>query len=86
MTESYTERVDREVRERRSLKALRAAYAVVCPRCTSLRPWRRAAKLLPGQRCGLDGYTDPRPKLTAEQRREVYRAAGLALQPETTDG
>lgn len=42
--------------------ARRAAYGVPCPRCAVVRPKAWASVLLPGQRCKVDGYRDPRPK------------------------
>ena len=49
-------------------RALRAAYGVNCPKCARVRPKAPASILLPGQRCKVDGYRDPRPRLTDEQR------------------
>lgn len=48
-------------------KRLRAKYAIDCPVCKRLRPRANPSKLLPKQRCRVDGYTDPRPELTNEQ-------------------
>lgn len=48
-------------------KALRAKYGVECPRCKELRPKTNASILLPGQRCRVDHYRDPRPELTDEE-------------------
>lgn len=49
-------------------KSLRATYGVECPQCKVKRPKSNATILLPQQRCRLDGYVDPRPELTDEQR------------------
>lgn len=49
-------------------RALRAKFGVRCPLCNRLQPKRDATILLPGQRCKVDGYRDPRPRLTDEQR------------------
>lgn len=49
-------------------KALRASYGRRCPHCTLLQPKREPTVLLPGQRCKVDGYRDPRPPLTDAQR------------------
>ena len=47
----------REWRKRKS--AHRQSYTVECPRCP---PNRSPSKLIPGQTCRVDGYTDPRPQ------------------------
>jgi hypothetical protein len=52
-------------------KDLRAKYGVNCPRCAQARPKARPSILLPQQRCRVDGYTDPRPELTNDQRENV---------------
>lgn len=39
----------------------RARLGVNCPRCKEVRPKAHASILLPGQRCKVDGYIDPRP-------------------------
>lgn len=39
----------------------REALGVACPRCGIVRPKTNASILLPGQRCRVDGYRDPRP-------------------------
>ena len=40
----------------------RAKFGVECPKCKQLRPRTNASILLPGQRCKVDGYRDPRPR------------------------
>jgi hypothetical protein len=45
-------------------KLLRAKYGVNCPKCRTERPKAEASLLLPAQRCKVDGYRDPRPRLT----------------------
>lgn len=50
-------------------KAIRAKFGVQCPQCRVKEPRRQPTLLLPGQRCKVDGYRDPRPRLTEE---EVY--------------
>ena len=50
-------------------KMLREKYGIECPRCKELRPKACATILLPGQKC-FDGYRDPRPRLTEEQRND----------------
>lgn len=44
-----------------SRKQRRAALGVDCPRCKEVRPKANPSILLPGQRCRVDGYRDPRP-------------------------
>ena len=43
-------------------KELRATLGVECPECKRLRPKTNASILLPGQKCRVDGYADPRPR------------------------
>ena len=45
--------------ERRDRRAL---LGVHCPQCAIARPKANASILLPGQRCKIDGYRDPRPR------------------------
>ena len=40
----------------------RAKFGVECPECKRLRPKANASILLPGQRCKVDGYRDPRKR------------------------
>lgn len=47
-------------------KEQREKFGVQCPRCKELRPKTSASILLPGQRCRVDGYRDPRPRTSAE--------------------
>lgn len=47
-------------------KALRTKYGVNCPRCAEVRPRAHPSILLPQQRCRVDGYRDPRPRLPDE--------------------
>lgn len=49
-------------------KERRAELGVNCPRCAIARPKAHPSILLPGQRCKVDGYRDPRPddRFTAE--------------------
>ncbi len=48
----------------RAMKAHRRDYrekaGLPCPECRRLQPKRDASILLPGQRCRVDGYRDPR--------------------------
>ncbi len=56
---------------REHTRALRDKYGVSCPRCAEARPRAPASILLPQQRCRVDRYVDPRPRLTDEQRSDV---------------
>lgn len=40
----------------------RAKLGVNCPQCAIVRPRAHPSILLPGQRCKIDGYRDPRPR------------------------
>ena len=53
------------IREER--KALRKKYGVDCPECKRVRPKACPSILLPGQKCKVDGYRDPRPRLTDKE-------------------
>lgn len=44
-------------------RELREEHGVECPRCRALQPKRCPTILLPQQRCKVDGYRDPRPRL-----------------------
>jgi hypothetical protein len=48
-------------------RAIRAKFGVECPKCRTFQPKRHPTILLPGQRCRVDRYKDPRPDLTDEQ-------------------
>ena len=39
----------------------RARLGIFCPQCRIVRPKAHPSILLPGQRCRVDGYRDPRP-------------------------
>lgn len=41
---------------------LRQRLGIECPRCKVARPKTNASILLPGQRCKVDGYRDPRQR------------------------
>lgn len=43
-------------------KDRRAKFGVECPQCRVKQPKRTPTILLPGQRCKVDGYRDPRPR------------------------
>ena len=40
----------------------RAEHGVACPACAEKRPKAQPSILLPGQRCKVDGYRDPRER------------------------
>lgn len=43
-------------------KEMRQALGVHCPKCGEARPRAHPTILMPGQRCKVDGYRDPRPE------------------------
>lgn len=45
---------------REARRERRDRLGVECPECKRLRPRANASVLLPGQRCRVDGYRDPR--------------------------
>lgn len=47
---------------REARRERRERYGVPCPRCAIVRPKTCPSILLPGQRCKVDGYVDPRTK------------------------
>lgn len=52
-----------EYRDYRTYKrSLRETFGQECPRCRIVRPKASPSILLPGQRCRVDGYVDPRPE------------------------
>lgn len=59
-----------DVREAR--RDLRDRLGVDCPNCRLKQPKRTPSILLPGQRCKVDGYCDPRPR----QDRPTYEGSG----------
>lgn len=68
--------VDYFKEEKKHRRALRILYGEDCPECLRLRPKTNASILLPGQKCRVDWYVDPRPELTHEQ----YANAVIDLQ------
>lgn len=50
-----------DMREHR--RELRAKHGVPCSNCRDKQPKRDPSILLPGQRCLVDGYRDPRQRL-----------------------
>lgn len=55
---------------RQSRRERRAELGVCCPRCAIARPKAHPSILLPGQRCKVDGYRDPRPDDRFTSRQE----------------
>lgn len=52
-------------------RRLRAELGVECPECRRLQPRRHATVLMPGWRCRVDGYRDPRPPVSDEERERI---------------
>jgi hypothetical protein len=52
-------------------KSMRDKHGVDCPQCRVKQPTRTPTILLPGQRCKVDGYRDPRPRLSDEEFESV---------------
>ena len=50
-------------------KDQRATNGVQCPRCNVVQPKREPSILLPGQRCRVDGYINPRARPKIENGR-----------------
>lgn len=69
----------------KAMKAVRSlrrkTYGVPCPRCTELQPRRDATVLLPGQRCKVDGYVDPRERITQAQEDALWETQGYRRVP-----
>lgn len=55
-------------------KAERAVYGVNCPKCAQVRPRAHPSILLPGQRCRVDGYRDPREQPSEDERNAAVNA------------
>jgi hypothetical protein len=53
---------------RQHRRDIRDRFGVNCPKCAEVRPKACPSILLPGQRCKVDRYVDPRPRLTDEQQ------------------
>lgn len=43
-------------------KERRRLLGIPCPKCNEKQPKRTPTLLMPGQRCKVDGYRDPRPR------------------------
>ncbi len=52
-------------------KSLRAKYGVECPECKRMLPKASATILLPGKRCRIHKYVDPRQELTDKEWSEA---------------
>lgn len=61
---------------RDSRRDARAKYGVNCPQCAVARPKAHPSILLPGQRCKVDGYRDPRPRIWADTPTRAEAGAG----------
>lgn len=53
---------------------LRDRYGELCPQCRKVRPKAHPSILLPQQRCRVDGYVDPRPRLIEAEQAEQAEA------------
>ena len=49
----------RDIKQHR--REQKAKYGKDCPGCPEVQPKRIPTRLMPGQRCRVCGYTDPRP-------------------------
>lgn len=49
-------------------RKLRSRHGAECPECKKNRPKTNASILLPGQKCKVDGYVDPRPRLPRDKK------------------
>ena len=63
------------MKEHRRLR--RQRFGVPCPKCHMLQPKRDATILMPQQKCKVDGYRDPRPRLTQEQEDNLWKELGF---------
>lgn len=59
----------------------RQLYGVNCPKCIELQPRRSPTILLPQQRCKVDGYRDPRPRISQEQEDAIWAERGYTRSP-----
>lgn len=57
--------------------ALKAKYGRPCPECRVKLPKAHPTILMPGQRCRIHNYTDPRPRLADEVVDAIYAAQGV---------
>ncbi len=60
-------------------KAERKAFGLNCPICVRLLPKAHPKILLPGQRCRMHDYTDPRPQPTDDEMRAALAPHGWTL-------
>ena len=52
-------------------RKLRIKFGQECPRCKETVPRASPSILLPAQKCKVDGYVDPRPRLTQKDHDSV---------------
>jgi len=52
----------------------RKIYGIPCPTCLQERPRGCPTLLLPQQRCRVDRYRDPRPRIAEEQEQALFDA------------
>lgn len=52
---------------REARRERRARLGVNCPQCAVARPKAHPSILLPGQHCKVDGYRDPRERISSEE-------------------
>jgi hypothetical protein len=52
---------------REYIRERRKRLGILCPRCQVVRPKAHPSILLPGQKCKVDGYRDPRPWNTTKE-------------------
>lgn len=52
-------------------KRMKAKHGVDCPACKTARPKACPTRLLPKQRCKVDGHIDERDFLTDEQIKDI---------------
>ena len=64
----------------------RKRYGVPCPRCRELQPKRDPTILLPQQQCKVDGYCDPRPRLTQVEEDALWAKFGFIRSREPSNG
>lgn len=55
----------------------RTKYGINCPRCREARPKANPTLLMPMQKCKVDGYVDPRPRLTRGQEDALWASQGF---------
>jgi hypothetical protein len=62
-----------------ALRIARETHGVDCPQCKIVRPKAHPSILLPGQKCKVDGYRDPRPRVYADdEARNLVKPSTIA--------